>query len=406
MEDRKLYIVMVGLPARGKSTTSLRLRDTFSRSDIPTRIFNNGNLRRQYLKGGQSYAAEFYNPANLEGVELRRKFALTNLKRAKTFLRGKGELAIIDAANVSAERRQMIESVLDDHPVLYIECRNNDEEILYLSMLQKIRTPEFQHMSASSAMQEFTSRVRYYEQIYEPLASERNYILVDSLFNRIIKEKIEDQIPRYSRIRDFLVTDTVKNLFLVRHGQTFYNVEDRIGGDSLLTPKGHNQAQALSRYFSGKRIANIFTSQKLRTIQTAEPICQAQQNCTIVSLGEFNEIDSGTCEELTYREIQEQMPAVHMASKADKYHYVYPEGEGYVSMQHRIEVGLKKAFFLNRNADNMMIVGHRAVNRMILAHFLYRREEDVPHIYVPQDRFYHIVSTQNKRLLELKHFGL
>ena len=36
----------------------------------------------------------------------------------------------------------------------------------------------------------------------------------------------------------------------------------------------------------------------------------------------------------------------------------------------------------------------------------YRREEDVPHIYVPQDRFYHIVSTQNKRVLELKHFGV
>jgi hypothetical protein len=29
---------------------------------------------------------------------------------------------------------------------------------------------------------------------------------------------------------------------------------------------------------------------------------------------------------------------------------------------------------------------------MILSHFLYRREEDVPYIYVPQDKFYHIVA--------------
>ena len=51
-----------------------------------------------------------------------------------------------------------------------------------------------------------------------------------------------------------------------------------------------------------------------------------------------------------------------------------------------------------------MIVGHQAVNRLILSHFLYRREVDVPYIYIPQDRFYHIVSTQNKKLFELKRY--
>jgi broad specificity phosphatase PhoE len=51
-----------------------------------------------------------------------------------------------------------------------------------------------------------------------------------------------------------------------------------------------------------------------------------------------------------------------------------------------------------------MIVGHQAVNRLILSHFLYRRDVDVPYIYIPQDRFYHIVSTQNKKLFELKRY--
>jgi broad specificity phosphatase PhoE len=73
-------------------------------------------------------------------------------------------------------------------------------------------------------------------------------------------------------------------------------------------------------------------------------------------------------------------------------------------MKARITQGIKKAFFLNRRANNIMIVGHQAVNRMILSHFLYRREDDVPYIYVPQDRFYHIVSTQNKKLFELKRY--
>ena len=74
-------------------------------------------------------------------------------------------------------------------------------------------------------------------------------------------------------------------------------------------------------------------------------------------------------------------------------------------MKTRNETGLKKVFFLNRHAQNIMIVGHQAVNRMILAHFLYRRDDDVPYIYIPQDQFYHIVSTQNKKLFELKPYA-
>jgi hypothetical protein len=41
---------------------------------------------------------------------------------------------------------------------------------------------------------------------------------------------------------------------------------------------------------------------------------------------------------------------------------------------------------------------------MILAFFLYRRKEDVPYIYVPQDKYYHIIATHHKKLFELVRF--
>ena len=41
-KDEKLYIVAMGLPARGKSTLVIRLKETFIKNGIPTRIFNNG----------------------------------------------------------------------------------------------------------------------------------------------------------------------------------------------------------------------------------------------------------------------------------------------------------------------------------------------------------------------------
>lgn len=402
-KDEKLYIVMMGLPARGKSTLVMRLKDTFSKNQIPTRIFNNGNIRRRYRAMNTSIAA-FYNPDNKEAADLRKRFALMNLQRAKDYLAGNGQVAILDATNVSRERRELIEAYLTDRPILYIECINQDKEILELSILEKVKTPEFANFSHIDAIYEFSKRIEYYEMIYAPLKEENNYIRMDSLYNRIFEEKLVDSIPLYSRIRDFLVTDVVKNLYLIRHTESFFNVEDRIGGDPLLTRLGVEQAKALGRFFQKRKISYIFTSRKHRTIMTAGPIADRQRDCTIIPLKEFDEIDGGCCECMTYQEIREKMPAVYSAREADKYHYVYPGGEGYATMKQRIEVGIKKAFYLNRHADNIMIVGHRAVNRMILAHFLYRREEDMPYIYVPQDKFYHITATQDRKLFELQKY--
>ena len=49
MSDNKLYLVLMGLPARGKSTLAIRLQETLRKNRIPAKIFNNGNLRRKHL---------------------------------------------------------------------------------------------------------------------------------------------------------------------------------------------------------------------------------------------------------------------------------------------------------------------------------------------------------------------
>lgn len=400
---KKLFVAMVGLPARGKSTIASKLRENLLKDAVKTRIFNNGKLRRRLMRENTSYP-EFYNPDNMDGVRLREKIALINIDRAKKYLENGGNIAILDATNVSSTRREIIIKLASKYPLLFIECMNSDEEILEASIRRKIILPEFQHLSEASAMHSFKRRIAYYRSIYNTLAKERNFVRLDSLNNKILKEEIRDSLPYYDRIRDFLVTDSVRNLFLIRHGETYFNLENRIGGDSHLTDEGRLQAWALARYFRKKAIPVIFTSEKARTIETAEPIKELQEHCSIIPLREFNEIDSGVCEAMSYEEIKEQMPSIYASRKLDKYNYVYPGGEGYVTMQERIDRGIKKALYLSGNAGNIMIVGHRAVNRMILSHFLYRRKEDVPYIYIPQDKFYHIIATQNKKLFQLKRF--
>ena len=403
-KDEKIYIVMAGLPARGKSTVAFKLKECLEGDGIRTQIFNNGDLRRKLLRRNTSYAG-FYDPKNAEGLALREKFSRINIEKAKQYLKHNGQVAILDATNVSVTRREKIASLLNNHPLLFIECINDDPEILKASIMKKITLPEFSHLSQEEAISNFDQRILYYESIYGAFRDERNYIKLDSLKNRVMEEVFSEDIYFYDRIRDVLGTDTVKNLFLIRHGETFYNLEDRIGGDPGLTDKGKAQAEALARHFSKRQIPYIFTSQKKRTIETAEPIRDLQKNCMIVPLAEFNEIDSGVCECMSYEEIREKMPQVSQTRKEDKYNYIYPEGEGYVTMTERIDNGIKKALYLSSNATHIMIIGHRAVNRMILSHFLYRREADVPYIYIPQDKFYHIAATQDRKLFQLKSYG-
>ena len=73
------------------------------------------------------------------------------MERAKAYLRNSGQVAILDATNAGRERRATIEKYLDDHPLFFIECINDDEDILNLSIQEKINLPEFAHLKDKAA---------------------------------------------------------------------------------------------------------------------------------------------------------------------------------------------------------------------------------------------------------------
>ena len=404
--DEFLYIIMVGLPARGKSTIAEKLHESLRRDGIAVRIFNNGDLRRRLTKENTNYP-EFFDPNNKVGAALREHYAIMNLKHAKAFIeksKRKYKVAIIDATNVSKKRREMLCRELPEQRILFIECINNDQETLETNIRYKVQTPEFAKLSVQEATASFKKRIQYYERIYESLHTELNFITVDSFNYKVLKEEMNEELPFVDRIRDFLVTPFIKNLYLIRHAETFYNQENRIGGDSDLTPEGRLQADKLARIFKHNTIPLIFTSSLKRCIQTALPIEKSRHDCRILPLDEFNEINGGICESMTYEEIREKWPEIAAARKQNKYCYVYPKGEGYVTMEQRIERGIKKVLYMSKPSDSIVIVGHRAVNRMILSYFVYKRKEDVPYIYMPQDAYYHIVISQNKKVFQLKKF--
>ncbi len=168
----KLYVAMVGLPARGKSTLAKRIRSGLEQQGIRTAIFNNGELRRM-LFGLESGSAEFFNPDNTRAQRLRDQITHQNMERARAWLDEGGDVAIIDATNGTVHQRVDLSATLRDRPVLFIECVNDDPLLLDASIRRKTRLPEFANMTQEEALESFRKRLAYYESVYTPVRKER-----------------------------------------------------------------------------------------------------------------------------------------------------------------------------------------------------------------------------------------
>ena len=66
----------------------------------------------------------------------------------------------------------------------------------------------------------------------------------------------------------------MRNIYITRHGESQYNVEDRIGGNPPLTEKGREYATALRDTFGTLNIGTVYCSTKLRTQQTLFPLLE------------------------------------------------------------------------------------------------------------------------------------
>jgi len=400
---RKLHVVMVGLPARGKSTLARRIKECLVDEGIQAAIFNNGDLRRSML-GMESTEAEFYNPENAFGLLARENIARRNMELAKEYLSGKGEVAIMDATNASRTRRRQIEEYFGEFPVLFIECVNEDPLLLDACIRRKTHLPEYASYSKEDAMRSFLSRIQYYHNIYSTVGEERYWMRVDAVSNRVIEEQACDHSPYYPAIRDSVVSTWVRCLYLVRHGQTAFNLEGRVGGDPSLTPRGVSQAKALAKHLKGQSVPYIFTSTRIRSHEFAAPLLAERPDATTLAMPEFDEIFAGECEGMRYEDISRDRPDVAKARAADKYGYTYPGGESYADLNERVRRGLARALFLAGD-EPLLIVGHQAINRTILSLFLNQRSEDVPYIYIPQNQYYHLSVTPRRKLFELVKFA-
>ncbi len=95
----------------------------------------------------------------------------------------------------------------------------------------------------------------------------------------------------------------VKRIYIIRHGQTDYNLKRIIQGgrvDTDLNDRGRQQADQFYQFYRNIPFDKIYTSALKRTLQTVEPF--RKEGIPIESYSELNEIDWGKDEGISLDE--------------------------------------------------------------------------------------------------------
>ncbi|KTG32598.1 hypothetical protein cypCar_00023770 [Cyprinus carpio] len=206
-------IVMVGLPARGKTYISKKLTRYLNWIGVPTRVFNVGQYRRDAVRTYKSF--EFFCPDNEEAMKIRK------------------------------ERREVILTFAKEngYKVFFVESLCDDPEIIAENIKQvKLSSPDYVNCDKEEAVTDFLKRIDCYKLTYVPLDDDKDrnlsYIKIFNVGSRYLVNQVQDHIQ--SRIVYYLMNIhvTPRTIYLCRHGESELNLLGRIGGDSGLSARG------------------------------------------------------------------------------------------------------------------------------------------------------------------------
>jgi len=205
--------------------------------------------------------------------------------------------------------------------------------------------------------------------------------LLPQQFNTINSVGLRRIIKNIMHLLDNILLESVfKNryIWLSRHGESQYNLEGKIGGDAHLSERGNKYAQKLvdlaNKYIPNHDKLEVWTSTLTRTQETAQYL-----NFPKKQWKALDELDAGSCDGLTYEEIQVQFPEDFKARDDNKFEYRYPGGESYRDVITRLE----PIIMALENQENVLVITHQAVLRCIYAYFMNVHQEESPWMSIP-----------------------
>lgn len=132
-------------------------------------------------------------------------------------------------------------------------------------------------------------------------------------------------------------------LYLVRHGTTVMNVQNRYRGrrDIPLDAQGYQDAVDAARRLSAVGLAAVYTGPLRRTIATAQIIADAAGVPDLRILHGLNNLDYGVWEGMTADEAASYEPEAHAVYRTSPMEAVCPHGERLMDAQRRMIAALQ-----------------------------------------------------------------
>lgn len=162
----------------------------------------------------------------------------------------------------------------------------------------------------------------------------------------------------------------MNKFFIVRHGETEWNMQGRTQGhgDSKLTEKGRYQADKLGRRLLKFNIDCIYSSDLGRTIETSS-ILSSILNKEVEYTEGLREINFGKWEGMTIQEIKDKYNDIYTIWRNEPHNALIPDAENLIQLKERV---LKTINDINKKHENsnIILVSHSMVIKVLLLSLL------------------------------------
>ncbi|CAD8094850.1 unnamed protein product [Paramecium sonneborni] len=382
----KLILVLVGLPARGKTHISYKLNRYLNWIGYKSEIFSIKGAQQKDAQLDQNIDYELeIDPTNQQFIEVRQQLSFQAAQQLVTFLQNEGDIALYNGLTSTKSDRQKLKSLFKEKlnlefQVFWIESICDDPQVI-LNNINESKLSRFKEKT----IDQFTNQIKVLAQDYQTLENTENisYIKLINIGKQVKVHMLEGYLC--SKIVSFLLNLHANNrqIYLVRSCESEYHLLDKIGGDPELSAMGKQHSQQIGNYFieelKGNKNITFFTSQMKRGIQTAE-IVGDKLGIKALKTKNLDEIDYGICDGLTLKEIAAKYPKQIKERKANPLEFKYPRGESFLDVIHRVEPII---YEIERSRDPVLVVAHVAVLKCLYAYYHCNQISEIPNIDIP-----------------------
>jgi broad specificity phosphatase PhoE len=157
----------------------------------------------------------------------------------------------------------------------------------------------------------------------------------------------------------------MSRVYLVRHGQTAWNVGEIFRGraDIPLDETGKHEVHLAGETLRDETLHDVYSSPLSRSMETAENIAKFH-DISVTPLDAIIDISYGEWEGLGNQEVQQKYPELHALWLREPHKVLFPGGESLDEVRSRTMAALEDLLVKHQN-ENFALVAHRVPNKVI-----------------------------------------